>query len=135
MNPTEIATCGLVFWHFAMVMMLGGLRVSLVLSRKKPPNDFSPDGKDVSAFSARLCRAHANSYETVPFLLALLMLSLYKSGGEWTNALALVLLGARMLQSVTHIYSTNNVAVNIRFGFFLVQVLIALYWVFAFVTA
>jgi hypothetical protein len=41
------------------------------------------------------------------------------------------LLGARIVQSAIHLASTSNAAVNARFAAFVVQMAIAVYWVFA----
>ena len=49
-----------------------------------------------------------------------------------TDGLAMYLVGARVLQTLTHLASTSNLAVQIRFAFFLAQVAIAIWWVFQF---
>jgi hypothetical protein len=49
-----------------------------------------------------------------------------------TDSLALYLLGARVLQALTHLVSTSNLAVQVRFTFFLVQVGISAWWVLQF---
>jgi len=48
-----------------------------------------------------------------------------------TDPLAPWLLGARVLQSSIHLASTSVVAVNARFAAFMLQVAIAVYWVWA----
>jgi hypothetical protein len=50
-----------------------------------------------------------------------------------TDGLAYYLVGARILQSIVHLISTSNIAVQVRFAFFLVQLGIAVYWVLEFI--
>ncbi len=49
-----------------------------------------------------------------------------------TDSLAMYMIGARILQAATHLVSTSNLAVQVRFAFFLVQVGIAIWWVIQF---
>ena len=52
-----------------------------------------------------------------------------------TDGLAMALLAARVAQGLVHLWSTRNLAVLIRFHLFLVQYLIAVYWLFRFIRA
>jgi len=52
-----------------------------------------------------------------------------------TDPLALVLLSARVVQSLIHLASLSVMAVNLRFTAFAVQMLIALYWAFTLLTS
>jgi len=133
MNPTYFAFVVYVAWMLLLLGLLGSLRVSLSLSGKKPPNSFDPGGADVSPFSNRLCRAHANCYEGFPIFGGLLLLAIATDTTALTNGLAYYLIGARILQSITHLWSTTNLAVQVRFVFFLVQFGIAAYWVMQFI--
>ncbi|MBU3913935.1 MAPEG family protein [bacterium] len=76
----------------------------------------------------RLCRAHANCYESFPFIGGLLILALMTGSTEGTNSLALIDLDSRIAQSVVHMISTSAMAVQVRFLFFLVQFIICFYW-------
>ncbi|NNF67973.1 MAG: MAPEG family protein, partial [Gammaproteobacteria bacterium] len=105
------------------------------LKGEKPANSFQPDGKDVSAFSNRLCRAHANCYENLPLFAAVILLALVMGRNGITDPLALWFLGARVAQSVAHLVSTDNRVVLLRFTFFLLQWLILAYWVFRLLTS
>ena len=49
-----------------------------------------------------------------------------------TDTLALWVLAARVAQSSTHLISTSNLAVNIRFAFFAVQLVVAVWWTIQF---
>ena len=117
-----------------LLFTLAGLRSVLTLSGKKAVNSFNPDGTDVGAFSNRLCRAHANCYESFPIIGGLLLFALATDGTDVTNGLAMLMIGARVAQSAVHLISTSTIAVYARFGFFLVQVAIAALWLFKFFT-
>jgi len=133
MNPTYFAFVMYVAWMLLLLGLLGSLRVGLSLSGKKAPNSFDPGGADVSPFSHRLCRAHANCYESFPIFGGLLLLAIATDTTAITDGLAYYLIGARILQSVMHLWSTSNLAVQLRFVFFLVQIGIAVYWVLQFI--
>ena len=92
-------------------------------------NSFKTTGEDVSAFSARLCRAHANCYENLPIFAALIAVAAISGNAAITDPLALWLLAARIAQSTTHLISTRNRAVILRRSFLVVQVVIQGLWV------
>ena len=132
MSPTVTA---LIVYIAIMILLLGTLgmmRVGLTIGGKRAPNNFAPDGSDVSPFSNRLCRTHANAYEGFPIFGGLMLLAIALDATAITDSLALYLVGARALQALTHLASTSNLAVQVRFAFFLVQVLISVWWVWLF---
>ena len=131
MNATALALTGFIGWFTRLLLWLGGGRI---LARRKgtAPNSFRPDGTDVSDFAVRLVRAHANCYESFPFVGGLMLLAMATQTTEITNPLALIVLTARIGQSSIHLVSTSNLAVQARFSLFLVQVVISLYWLTAF---
>jgi len=133
MSPSTSALLGYIIWMMSLLILLGTLRVGLVLSGKKSPNAFAPDGKDVSPFVNRLCRAHANCYESFPIFGGLLLLAIATGNNGITDGLAYYFIGARVLQSVTQLISASNVAVNVRFAFFIVQIVIAVVWLLQFI--
>jgi uncharacterized MAPEG superfamily protein len=132
MNPTVAALLGYIVVMLALLGTLGMMRVGLTLGGKRAPNSFAPDGADVSPFSNRLCRAHANSYEGFPIFGGLMLLAIALDATAITDSLAVYLIGARVLQALTHLASTSNLAVQVRFAFFLVQVGISIWWVLDF---
>lgn len=83
----------------------------------------------------RLARAHANCLEGLPVFGGLLVIAALAGQTAITDPLALVLLGARVVQSLIHLASLSVMAVNLRFSAFAVQMLIALYWAFALLTS
>ena len=133
MNASIAAFLGYVTWMLVLLGLLASVRVSLSVTGKKAPNSFDPSGADVSPFSNRLCRAHANCYESFPIYGGLLLLAIATDTTAVTDGLAYFLIGARVLQSVTHLASTSNFAVQVRFAFFVAQFLIGIYWVLQFI--
>ncbi len=132
MNATALAFTGYITWF---LILLGGIAVYrsvLTLSGKRAANSFKPDGADVSEFSGRLCRAHANCYESFPFVGGLLILALVTNSTGITNSLALTVLVCRIAQSTIHLLSTSVVAVQARFAFLLAQYVICFYWAIQF---
>ena len=128
MAPTITALLVYILWMLLLLGMLAGLRTGVTLTGSKKVNSFNPDGSDVSDFSNRLCRAHANCVEGFPIFGGLLLLAIASDSMAITDGLAYILIGARLAQSLIHLLSISESAVFVRFGFFLVQVAIALYW-------
>jgi len=129
MNTTSIAILGLVTWALLLLTGIAILRTSLTMMRVKAANSFSPSGEDVSPFSARLCRAHANCFEFLPFALVVLLYAVATQQTSATDGLALFLMAARILQSIIHITSTSRLAVSLRFGCMMPQMAIVFYWI------
>ena len=132
MTNTSLAFLGYVSWMLLLTMAIAGQRTALTLSGRRAANSFSTTGEDVSPFSARLCRAHANAYEHFPIIGGLLLFALATDQSAVTDPLALTVLAARILQGSLHLMSTSVVAVFGRFGFFAVQIGIAVYWTWKF---
>lgn len=128
MTPTAVALLGFVAWTILLVLMLAVVRTGLVFAGKKKSNEFKPSGEDLEGFGSRLTRAHSNCYENLPIAGAVLLYAIATSQTAITDQLAMAFLGARVLQSLTHLASTNRLAVLIRFAFFVVQVLILIFW-------
>ena len=132
MSPTATVFLALLTWFFLLLISIGGLRSALTLSGQRAANSFDPGGADVSPFAQRLCRAHANFYESFPLAGGLLLYSLAMGLTHITDGLAYVLLGARIGQSIIHLVSTSQVAVLLRFALFAVQLVILAWWLIAF---
>jgi uncharacterized MAPEG superfamily protein len=129
MNATALALTGYVAWFLVLLVMVGGVRAGAVLTAQRAPNSFRPDGTDLSPFAGRLTRAHANCYESFPFVGGTLLAALATGSTAITDPLALVALASRIAQSSVHLASTSVMAVNLRFTLFLVQIGIAGYWI------
>lgn len=135
MNSSLLALTGFVAWTLLLLVLMESLRSRLVLLKTVPSNGFQPDNGNLSPFMQRLARAHANCLEGLPVFGGLLMIAALAGQTAITDPLALVLLGARVVQSLIHLASLSVMAVNLRFSAFAVQMLIALYWAFALLTS
>ena len=135
MNISLLALTGFVAWTLLLLVLMESLRSRLVLLKAVPSNGFQPDNGNLSPFMQRLARAHANCLEGLPVFGGLLVIAALAGQTAITDPLALVLLGARVVQSLIHLASLSVMAVNLRFTAFAVQMLIALYWAFALLTS
>lgn len=129
MSLSLLALLGYAAWTVFLVLLIALLRTTLTVSGKRAANAFSPTGEDVSAFSHRLARAHANCYENLPVFGALIAVAALSGNGGVTDGLAMWVLGGRVAQSVIHLASTSELAVMARFGAFALQVGIQIAWV------
>lgn len=128
MSSSTIALTGFITWALLLLVLMEILRTQLVLRGKVPANGFAPDNAGLSPFMQRLARAHANCIESLPVFGGLLILAIATDRTAVTDPLALLLLGARLLQSLVHLASVSARAVMIRFSAFAVQMAIGLYW-------
>jgi uncharacterized MAPEG superfamily protein len=129
MTPSAVALLGFSGWTILLVGMLGLFRTGLVFGGKKRANEFRASGEDLQGFGQRLTRAHANCYENLPVAGAVLLYAISTGQTAITDDLAMAFLGARLLQSLTHIISTASPAVLLRFAFFGVQMAILTIWI------
>jgi len=129
MTPTAIALLGFAAWYLLLTFALGFFRTALVLSGQKAPNTFATDGSDVGAFGRRLNRARDNCFETLPLFAAIALAASIANRLAIIDPLAMYVLYARIGQSLTHLVSTSIMAINVRFFFFIVQVVIYAIWV------
>lgn len=130
MNDTIIGLLGYITWILVLLVWIAIYRTLLVAKKEQAVNGFKADGSNSPPFGERLARAQGNCVESFAFIGGLMLLALATNSAVITNGLALLLLAARLAQSITHLFSTSVLAVQVRFGFFLVQVGICFYWVF-----
>jgi uncharacterized MAPEG superfamily protein len=128
MNPTLGALTGFVIWTLLLLVVMEAIRTQLVVTKAVPANAFVPDNANLSPFMQRLARAHANCLEGFPVFGGLMIICVLAGKPSITDPLAYVLLGARLVQSAIHLWSTSPLAVSARFTAFSVQMLIAVYW-------
>ena len=133
MTDSLHALIAYISWMLIILVSLGLYRSYLTLTGQHAANKFKPDGGDVSPFSGRVCRAHANCYEFFPIAGGLLLAALATNNTAITDPFASYFLAARILQSITHIASTSVIAVYARFAFFLVQIGICFMWIAGFI--
>jgi uncharacterized MAPEG superfamily protein len=109
-------------WAIVLVLAVGCVRVGRVLARKQAANSFAsgvPHGGDRYW---RMNRAHMNTVENLPVFGALVLAA--EASHLHSHALsiaAVVIVCARAAQSLIHISSNANMAVNLRFTAFLTQ--------------
>ncbi len=128
MTPTLLALTAFIAWAIVLLVLMELLRVKLVATKTVAPNEFRPDNSNLSPFMQRLARAHANCVECLPLFGGLMIVAVIAGRTAVTDPLAFALVTARVVQSVVHLASLSEVAVNIRFLAFLVQLGIATYW-------
>ena len=109
-------------WAIALVLTLAIVRTSMVLRGKAKANSFTagvPHGGDAYW---RLNRAHLNTLENLP-IFAAIVLPGWVVGMESAmfNRLAVIVVVARVIQSLIHIVSGSVTAVSLRFTAFAVQ--------------
>jgi uncharacterized MAPEG superfamily protein len=132
MSNTQCALLGLASWQVLMLLLLAGFRLYTSVTAKKAANTFAPDGSDVPGFGQRMVRVHANCYENIPLFLALLLFAVATDNTAITDPGAMILLGARIAQSVVHMISVSVPAVLLRFAFFVLQVGLVVCWLWQF---
>ncbi len=128
MTPTLLALLGFLSWTLMLLVLMEALRSKLVLTKAVPANGFTPDNAGLSPFMQRLARAHANCLEGLPLFGGFMLLAVVAGRSHVTDPLAMVLIAARMVQTLIHLGSTSAVAVTARFCAFAVQLGIAVVW-------
>ena len=115
-------------WAVVLVLMVGGDRVLLVLKGDAKVTSFSPGVPHGSESYWRINRAHMNTVENLP-IFAAVVLAGWAIGLEplMFNRLAVIVVCARVVQSVIHILSGSAPAINLRFLAFGVQ-LVCIVW-------
>ena len=112
MSPSALALVAYAAWVLLLAIAIVTFRTGYVLTKKRAANSFEPFGSDVSAFSGRLCRAHANC-----------------DNAGITDSLARWVVLARVAQSTVHLISTSEMAVTLRATIYTVQLGIEAYWI------
>lgn len=135
MNPTLFALTGFVAWSLALLVLMEVIRSKMVMTGEVKANGFNPENSNLSPFMQRLARAHANCVEGLPIFGGLMLIAVVAGHSSVTDSLAMVFLGARVVQSLIHLSSLSAMAVTLRFSAFAVQMGIGVYWAFGLLTA
>lgn len=110
------------FWALLLVLNVGRLRVTQVMTGKVKPDGFPSGVKHGTDAEWRANRAQANTVENLPIFAALVLIGFAAEVTTDTFAtLCLVVAVARPVQSIIHIASGSANAINLRFAAFLVQ--------------
>jgi uncharacterized MAPEG superfamily protein len=121
MSPAAVALIAFACWTLLLVLGIGLLRTAVFLGGGRPSLRFDPGGGDVSPFSERLARAHANCYENLPIFGALVAVGLATGQAAAIDSLAMWVLYARIGQSLVHLASVSPIAIQLRFALYLAQ--------------
>lgn len=102
-----------------------GIALEQDIHRPGPLTDFPADTPHGSPAYRRMMRAHANCVEVLPIYTAIVVVA--TAVGVDTlrlDVLAEVLIGARVLQTLTHVsFTETNATVALRFIFFFAQII------------
>ena len=124
---------GFATWTVLLLLAtVGTYRWSRILTRRVPISEFRADLVTGADWYKRSMRAHANCVENLP-VFAVIVFALYAGAvtNPTVNVLAVVILAARIMQSLVHVcfVQTNTVAA-VRFAFFFVQI-VSFLWLVA----
>ena len=128
MSTTAIALLGMLMWTVVLTFALVFTRTAAIMQGEKELNAFQPDGRDLSAFGLRMTRSHGNALENLALAVGLMLLAIATGHTDITDKLAMIVLYARIAQSVVHMISTSTPMVMCRATLFSVQMLIFAYW-------
>ncbi|TGM53136.1 MAPEG family protein [Leptospira adleri] len=122
MNPAIIALIGFATWTILLGVGVIGIRTFKVLKGEKKSNEFPSGMEHGSGFYWRLNRAHVNCVENLPIFATLVLIGAFVGVLDSTFALVCqIILGARLVQSLAHLSSGSEMAVNVRFTGFVTQ--------------
>ena len=135
MSVPVLMLLGFAAWTVLLLLGTVGIyRWSRILTGRVPIRDFRADQVEGEDWYRRAMRAHANCVENLPVFGAIVF-ALHAGGVESTmaNSLCVVILAARVLQSLVHVcFVQTNTAVSVRFAFFLLQI-VGFLWLIAIV--
>ena len=116
---------GFATWTVLLLLATVGVyRWSGILTGRVPIRSFRADQVAGADWYIRAMRAHANCVKNLPvFGRNCFWAVRWKRASAFVNVLAVVVLVARIMQSLVHVcfVQTNTVA-SVRFGFFFVQI-------------
>lgn len=129
MSASAVCLLGLIVWSIVLLFVLLGARGKSVFSGQLV---FDQQGADMPGIRARITRAQANSLEWLTIPAALLLYAIATEQTAITDGLAMIVLYARLGQSVVHIMSVALPAILVRASLFTVQIVIFLMWTYGF---
>ena len=116
---------GFATWTVLLLLATVGVyRWSRILTGRVPIRNFRADQIEGADWYKRAMRAHANCVENLPVFGAIVFgLHCGNVSGVLVNTLAVVVLVARILQSLVHVcFDQTNAVTSVSFGFFSVQI-------------
>ncbi len=130
--PVWVLLAFAVWSMLVLILTVGIYRWGLIFAGRVQVNQFRADHVEGSDRYRRAMRAHLNCLENLPIYGAIVLV-IVVSGAESSalDALALILIGARIAQTLIHVsWEQSNLLAYLRFGFFFVQ-LICMFWMSA----
>jgi len=122
---------GFAVWGKLLLYGVGMCRVTAVMKGEKKASEFPGGVQHGSDAYWRLNRAHMNVIENIGFFGVIVIIgTIIGVASPWWNWLPVVVVCGRVLQSLIHISSGRNLAVNFRFTAFLIQHLAMLGMIF-----
>ena len=115
---------GFAAWTLLLLMAIVGVyRWVNILFHHAPIASFRSDQLEGAAWYQRGTRAHANCVENLPVFAAIVLaLSAVAADGRVVDALCVIVLVARICQSLVHVsHAQTDAFVAVRFAFFSVQ--------------
>jgi uncharacterized MAPEG superfamily protein len=115
---------GFATWTALLLLLTVGIyRWSRIFTGRVAIRNFPADAAGGEEWYRRATRAHANCIENLPVFGAIVFaLHVAQVGGSLVDALAVIVLVARVCQSLVHVCFTHSDTVaSFRFGFFFVQ--------------
>ena len=110
-------------WAIALVLMIAVDRLLLIFRGQVKNNEFLSGVPHGNEAYWRINRAHLNTVENLP-IFAAIVLAAWVAGAEshLFNLLAMLVLAARIVQSIIHIMSGGQIATWFRTTMFAVQI-------------
>ena len=110
-------------WAIALVLMIAIDRMLLIFRGQVKNNEFLSGVPHGNESYWRINRAQMNTVENLP-IFAVIVLAAWIAGSEshLFNLLAMVVLVARIVQSIIHILSGDQIATWFRTGMFAMQI-------------
>ena len=107
-----------------LFLTVGYFRWSRILTGRATIREWRPDQDQGTDWYRRAMRAHANCLENLPiYTVVVIALLVTEAKSPWLDGLAIILLLARITQSVLHIGATQTELVaGARFGFYAIQI-------------
>jgi uncharacterized MAPEG superfamily protein len=127
---------GCALWTLGILMFTIGVhRWSRILLGRAAIHEFPADAAGGPGWYQRATRAHANCIENLPVFAVIVLIAYLTGARGWLlDGLGVLILGARLVQSMVHIsFVQTSRAVSVRFSFFMVQLVAMLVLVFAIV--
>jgi hypothetical protein len=130
MTTSLMAMAAYIGWVLLLLLAVIAYRGFMVISVQRKADAWTRGGdiQDSPLFK-RIHDALINSLETAPLFVGVIVLAQVSDQQAVTDGMAMVYVGARVLQSVAHLISVHHLMIFlVRFPAFLVQVALLVWW-------